>query len=164
MAADPLETAWKLHSAISDWTGKADVKASFALTLQSTILAVLGVLAGSSQGTKGLGSGAARPLLWMGVVFLACGACCAAAAISPNLRKERRSLEAGEDFLFFGHVRTWEPANLESALREKDPLPALSRQLVVMSEIAWTKHRRVQWSLLLAVPGVVALSLAAALR
>lgn len=164
MAADPVEAAWKVHGALADWTGKADIKASFALTLQSTILAVLGVLAGSGQGFRDLGSGAARPLLWVGAGLLACGAACAAVAISPNLRKERRGPAVDDDFLYFGHLRTWDPNELETALRDKDLLPALSRQLIVMSEIAWSKHRRVQWSLVLAVAGSVTLGLAAAVR
>ncbi|MGC0419430.1 Pycsar system effector family protein [Embleya sp. AB8] len=162
MPADPLEAAWRIHGALADWTGKADAKASFALTFQSTILAVLGVLVGSDQGSRGFGSGTARPILCVAAGFLACGAACAAVAISPNLRKERRGPDADGDFLFFGHMRTWDPVALETALRDNDLLPALSRQLIVMSEIAWSKHRRVQWSLALAVAGSVTLGLTAA--
>jgi hypothetical protein len=163
VAADPLETAWKLHSAIADWTGKADSKASFSLTLQATILAALGVLAGTGRVFSDVSSGLALFLLWLGASLLGIGATFAVVAISPNLRKERRGPRRDDDFLYFGHLRAWEPCDLERALREKDPLPALSRQLVVMSEIAWTKHRRVQWSLSLAVAGAVTLALATAI-
>lgn len=162
MAADPLETAWKMHGALADWTGKADGKASFALTLQATVLAALGVLAGSGRVFGDVGTGPALFLLWLGASLLGAGASFAVAAISPNLRKERRGPQEGDDFLYFGHLRTWEPVDLEVALRENDPLPALTRQLVVMSEIAWIKHRRVQWSLSLAAAGAVALALTAA--
>ncbi|PZT70993.1 hypothetical protein DN402_00705 [Streptomyces sp. SW4] len=99
-------------------------------------------------------------LLWCGVLLMVGGACCAAWAISPNLRKARRGPGRDDDFLYFGHVRHFEPAELEEVLRDRDPLPPLSRQLVVMSEIAWVKHRRVQWSLMLAVAGCTAFALA----
>lgn len=164
MASDPLETAWKLQAGLADSTGKADTKASFALAIQSTALVLLGVLtsAGTSPGSPKHGISLA--LLWAGAVLLACGACCAAAAVSPNLRKERRGPQPDDDVLFFGHLRHWDPSELEAALKNKDLLPNLSRQIVVMSEIAWTKHRRVQWSFALAAAGSAALGLAAILK
>ena len=160
MAAEPTETAWRIQAAVADLTAKADSKASFALAMQSTALAVVGLIAGSQRAAGDLDSGVTRLLLWCGVSIMVGGASCAAWAISPNLRKERRGAERDDDFLYFGHVRHLEPAALEEILRDKDPLPPLSRQLVVMSEIAWTKHRRVQWSLILAVAGCAAIALA----
>ncbi|MGW3122010.1 Pycsar system effector family protein [Streptomyces sp. NPDC001107] len=160
MADEPTETAWRIQAAVADWTAKADSKASFALTMQSTALAVLGLLATSRRAAGDLDSAVPRLLLWVGVLLMVAGVSCAAWAISPNLRKERRGPETSDDFLYFGHLRHLEPAVLEAALRDKDPLPSLSRQVVVMSEIAWTKHRRVQWSLMLAVAGCAAFGLA----
>ncbi|MFJ7098130.1 Pycsar system effector family protein [Streptomyces mirabilis] len=160
MAVEPTETAWRIQAAVADWTAKADSKASFALTMQSTALAALGLVASSKQVAGGLDSEASRLLLWIGVLFMASGVGCAAWAISPNLRKERRGPESDDDFLYFGHLRHLDPTVLEAALRDKDPLPSLSRQVVVMSEIAWIKHRRVQWSLILAVAGCAAFGLA----
>jgi hypothetical protein len=160
MAVEPMETAWRIQAAIADLTAKADSKASFALTMQSTALAVLGLLTSAQRAAGEFDSGASRLLLGCGVLLMVGGASCAAWAISPNLRKERRGPEREDDFLYFGHVRHLEPAELEEVLRNKDPLPPLSRQLVVMSEIAWTKHRRVQWSFTLAVAGCTAFALA----
>lgn len=160
MADEPTETAWRIHAAVADWTAKADSKASFALTMQSTALAVLGLLATSKRAAGDLDSNVPRLLLWIGVLLMVAGVSCAAWAISPNLRKERRGPESDDDFLYFGHVRHLDPAVLEAALRDKDPLPSLSRQVVVMSEIAWNKHRRVQWSLMFAVAGCAAFGLA----
>lgn len=164
MAADPIETAWKLQAGLSDSTGKADAKASFALAIQSTVLALLGILgrAGTTPGNPE--QGIALFLLWVGAILLACGVCFAAVAVSPNLRRERRGSHPDDDFLFFGRVRNWEPTMLEGALKEKDILSPLSRQIVVMSEIAWAKHRRVQWSFALAAAGSTALALSAILR
>ncbi|MFD6548016.1 hypothetical protein, partial [Bacillus cereus] len=48
MSADPIETAWKIHAALVDWTGKVDTKASFALTIESALLG--GVVALSGDG------------------------------------------------------------------------------------------------------------------
>ncbi|WP_369263531.1 Pycsar system effector family protein [Streptomyces sp. R35] len=155
MAVEPTETAWRIQAAVADWTAKADSKASFALTMQSTALAVLGLLATSGRAAGDLDSTVARLLLCIGVLLMAAGVSCAAWAISPNLRKERRGPEEDDDFLYFGHVR-----HLDPALGDKDPLPSLSRQVVVMSEIAWNKHRQVQWSLLLPVAGGAAFGLA----
>ncbi|MEU3988976.1 Pycsar system effector family protein [Streptomyces platensis] len=128
--------------------------------MQSTALAVLGLLATSRRAAGDLDSTVPRLLLWIGVLLMVGGVSCAAWAISPNLRKERRGPESDDDFLYFGHVRHLDPEVLEAALRNKDPLPSLSRQVVVMSEIAWNKHRRVQWSLMLAVAGCAAFGLA----
>ena len=164
MAADPLETAWKLQAGLADSTGKADTKASFALAIQSTVLALLGILSSAGKNPGSAEHGISLILLWAGAVLLACGACCAAAAVSPNLHKERRGPRPDDDFLFFGHLRHWDPAALETALKDKDLLPQLSRQIVVMSEIAWAKHRRVQWSFALAAVGSAVLGLAAILK
>lgn len=161
MAVEPTETAWRIQAAIADWTAKADSKASFALTMQSTALAVLGLLASSRRAAGDLDNAVPQLLLWISVLLMVCGVGCATWAISPNLRKERRGPESDDDFLYFGHIRHLDPAVLEAALRDKDPLPSLSRQVVVMSEIAWNKHRRVQWSLMLAVAGCAAFGLAA---
>ncbi|MFI8874531.1 Pycsar system effector family protein [Streptomyces sp. NPDC055243] len=160
MAVEPTETAWRIQAAVADWTAKADSKASFALTMQSTALAVLGLLATSKRSAGDFDSTVPQLLLWIGVLLMVAGVSFATWAISPNLRKERRGPENDDDFLYFGHVRHLDPAVLEAALRDKDPLPSLSRQVVVMSEIAWNKHRRVQWSLLLAAAGCAAFGLA----
>ncbi|WP_130440771.1 Pycsar system effector family protein [Streptomyces sp. BK239] len=164
MPTDPLETAWKLQAGLADSTGKADAKASFALAIQSTALVLLGALTSSGERPGNPKNGISLILLWAGAALLVCGACCAAAAVSPNLRKERRGPQPDDDVLFFGHLRHWDPTELEVALKSKDLLPNLSRQIVVMSEIAWTKHRRVQWSFALAAVGSSALGLAAILK
>lgn len=154
MSPDPVDTAWKIHSALVDWTGKVDTKASFALTVESAILVAITAL--SSNGRRlGRIDGCAIWVLYIGVAVLALSALFAISVVSPNLRKRKVPSEVGENFIFFGHVRHWNPADLERALRERDPLPVLSRQLVVMSKIAWGKHERVKWSFLLAVLGAL---------
>ena len=45
MAVESTETACRIQAAVADLTAKADSKASFALTMQSTALAVLEAVA-----------------------------------------------------------------------------------------------------------------------
>lgn len=143
MSTSPEETAWKIHSTLVDWTGKVDTKASFALTVESGILVAVTALSGSGR-RLGRIDGCALWVFYLGVAALAIGTLFAISVVSPNLRKAKVSLESHDNFVFFGHVRHWNPAELEMALRERDPLPVLARQLVVMSEIAWKKHERVK--------------------
>lgn len=162
MTADPLETAWKLQAALADWTGKADTKASIALSIQSTVLALVGALATSGSGAK-VQSIPGQVLLWTGGCILLCGALLAVVAIAPNLGLERRGPGPEDDYLFFGHLRHFKPEVLEAALKSDSTLSALSRQIVVMSQIAWIKHRRVQFSFIFAVIGCASLGASAAL-
>ncbi|WP_369170472.1 Pycsar system effector family protein [Streptomyces sp. R28] len=159
MSTSPEETAWKIHSTLVDWTGKVDTKASFALTVESGILVAITALSGSGR-RLGRIDGCALWVFYLGVAALAIGALFAISVVSPNLRKAKVSPESHDNFVFFGHVRHWDPAELETALRERDPLPVLARQLVVMSEIAWKKHERVKKSFALAVLGALLVAVA----
>ncbi|MBZ6139919.1 Pycsar system effector family protein [Streptomyces olivaceus] len=156
------ETAWRIHAALADWTGKVDAKAAFALTLESGALALTAVLR-SSSGTRSGGSppGQSFPVLaTAAMVLLTAAALMSVLAVVPRLR-DRWVPSSGQDFIYFGHLRGLAPETLAQALRSTDPLPALSRQLVVMSEIAWRKHRYTQVSLSLAATGLVTAAAAA---
>ena len=87
----------------------------------------------------------------LGALLVAAGF--SAAVVVPRLRTTKAGPEARHNFIYFGHARLWEPSDLERALTERPILPQLSRQIVVMARIAWTKHLRVQWSFSLAVVG-----------
>lgn len=52
-------------------------------------------------------------------------------------------------------------AYLPHALKERELLPVISRQIVVMAEIAWEKHRWLQLSMLTGCAGDVCIVLAA---
>jgi hypothetical protein len=159
VSTSPEETAWKIHSTLVDWTGKVDTKASFALTVESGILVAVTALSGSGR-RLGRIDGCALWAFYIGVAALAIGALFAISVVSPNLRKAKVTPESQDNFVFFGHVRHWDPAELETALRERDSLPVLARQLVVMSEIAWKKHERVKKSFALAVFGAFLVAMA----
>lgn len=142
-----------------DWTGKVDTKASFALTVESAILVAITALSGNGR-RLGRIDGCALWVFYLGVTALTISALFAISVVSPNLRKGKASSESHDNFIFFGHLRHWNPADLEMALRERDPLPVLARQLVVMSDIAWNKHERVKKSFAFAVFGALLVALA----
>ena len=63
-----VDTAWKIHAAIVDWTGKVDTKASFASALES---AAIVSLSASGRRLSGL-SDWPRATLWIGIGCLLC--------------------------------------------------------------------------------------------
>ncbi|OZC56072.1 hypothetical protein CH267_10930 [Rhodococcus sp. 06-621-2] len=98
---------------------------------------------------------------WLGVFLLVAGVVCAVWVVRPRLRSARLSGEASENFIYFGHLRHLTSDTVQERLNEAPLLPVLSRQLVEMSKIAWTKHRLVQWSMSVAPAGVAALAICA---
>lgn len=159
---DPVETAWKIHSALTDWTGKVDTKASFALTIESALL--VGVITLSSK-DRVFNFLSGWEVFWyvLGIVLLVLGVLCAAWVVRPRLRSANLVLESNSNFIYFGHLRELKPNQVQDHLENVPLLPVLSKQLVEMSKIAWTKHKLVQRSMTLAPFGVISLCIAAAL-
>ncbi|MFE4453560.1 Pycsar system effector family protein [Streptomyces sp. NPDC056796] len=151
--ARAVGTAWRIHAALNESTRAVDAKASFALALESAALAGIAALAGDGRALDRV-SGPAAFVLWAGVVLIGLSAILAVLVVLPRHNGQGRSPAPGPDeFLFYGHLRHWAPDDLAGRLAGTDALPTLSRQLVVISAITWTKHRRVQQSLLAAVAG-----------
>ncbi len=158
--SDPIDTAWKIHSALTDWTGKVDTKASFALTIESAVLAGTVTLSGKDRALANL-HGWAVAWYVLGLIILISGLLCAVWVVRPRLRSQHVASEAPENFIYFGHLRQLTQEDIEVKLRTEDVLPVLSKQLVEMSKITWTKHRLVQLSLTLAPAGVALLGVSA---
>jgi hypothetical protein len=156
---DPVETAWRIHTALVDWTGKVDAKAGFALTLESAVIGAIVAFSKADHHPVQADGTAPRMLFWLGAALLGASAVASVSVVSPRLRAGERQ-DRREHFVYFGDLRHWEPERLSEALRTTSPLTALSHQLVDMSEIAWTKHRRVRQSLVLAMAGVLVIALA----
>jgi hypothetical protein len=154
------DAAWRIHGAVVDWTGKVDSKAAFSLTANSALLGAILTLSGSHRALAHL-QGKAEVFYWNGFGVTAVAALFALYVVRPRLRSKKVKAEASENFIYFGHVRHWKADDLAEALTTKAMLPVLSRQLVNMSEIAWLKHRLVQWSMTLAVVGAALEGLAA---
>ncbi|GAP51901.1 Pycsar system effector family protein [Streptomyces azureus] len=156
---DPVETAWRIHAALADWTGRVDAKAGFALTLESAVLGALVALSGSGHHLGQVHGTVPRLLLWLGVALLGLAALASVSVVSPRLRSQPGH-DPNQHFVYFGDLRHWDPEHLTEKLTTTSPLPSLTRQLVDMSQIAWAKHQRVRQSLVLAVAGVAVTALA----
>ncbi len=162
MSNSRIDSAWKIHAAITDWTGKVDTKASFALTLEAAALSAVVLLTRPEQPLSQLSSPIGITTFWLGCVSLAIAALTAVSVVIPRTRAGKTAEEWPENYIYFGHLRHWSADALAQRLSapEDDIISVLSRQLVNMSKIAWTKHRRVQWSLWFAAIGVVLTAIA----
>ncbi|MFI0943882.1 Pycsar system effector family protein [Streptomyces sp. NPDC021020] len=157
---EAVATAWRLHSSLAEWTGRIDAKASFALTIESALLAGVGAASSTGRVFGGLSEWWARAELWVGVVLLALSALAAVLAVLPREGPAHGVPPGPDDYLFYGDLHQWTPQNLAERLGLADPLTALTGQIVTMSAIIWAKHRLVRQSLLLAVAGAGLLGLA----
>ncbi|WP_083275531.1 Pycsar system effector family protein [Pseudonocardia sp. HH130630-07] len=155
MSDSGIENAWKIHAAISDWTGKVDTKASFALTLEAAGLSAIVLLTRPQQPLSQISSQLGLATFWLGCILLFSAALAAIAVVMPRIRSDRTAQEWPDNYIYFGHLRHWSSDALADRLQSSkdDILPILSRQLVNMSKIAWRKHRIVQVSLALAMLG-----------
>jgi len=150
----PVDTAWRIHAALGEWTARVDAKASFALTLESAALAGIVALSDKDRLFANLTGFSTRGPLWAGVLLILAGAILAILVVTPRLRRKGMlQAESAENFIYFGHLQFWDAAHLAQKLQDQDMLPILSNQLVNMSKIAWRKHRFVQLSFLLAAVG-----------
>jgi hypothetical protein len=151
------DRAWRIHSALADWTGKVDTKATFCFTLESAALVVVANLTSDGRLFDVRQTLAQKWSFTVGVALLVAGVLCAAFVVIPRMNRVAVARNWKDNTIYFGHLRLWEASTLEKALREDSILPSLSVQLVAMSKIAWRKHLIVQWSLILGLAGVASL-------
>jgi hypothetical protein len=160
VTADARDTAWRIHAAIVDWTGKVDAKASFALAIESAALAGIVTLTGSGRRLDGL-AGWEVGLFWTGITILLAAVLSSITVVAPRLRSTKLPSEWQNNYVYFGHLMHWDAEDLQKAFEEGDPLPVVTRNIVAMSKIAWSKHRRLQVSLWLATFGTSLVGVAA---
>lgn len=158
------DDAWKIHDAVVSWTSNVDSKASFALAIESGVVAGVIALAGDNRRLSHLSDCWAEAAFWVGVACFVAALLLVVGVVTPQIRSSETEAEWPDRFIFFGHLRHWAEADLARALQERDILPVLSHQLVVMSKIAWRKHRLLQGSMVLAVVGSVLVGVAALLN
>ncbi|WP_432791421.1 DUF5706 domain-containing protein [Brevibacterium sp. K11IcPPYGO002] len=156
-----IDAAWRIHAAQIDWTGKVDAKAAFAFAIESAALATVIGLSAPGRLFSELGNGFLLTLYYTGLFGLLVSIAFAALVVFPRLRGRHTKAESADNFIYFGHARHWEATVLKTALAEVDLLDQLSRQIVVMATIAWTKHKRVQWSVSSAVAAAALLVICA---
>lgn len=158
---DSIDNAWKIHAAQTDWTGKVDSKASFAFGLESAAIVAVVALSAKGRIFGDLSDASAAWLYGVGLALILIGAVFAVTAVIPRLKTDDVKAKAPDNYIYFGHVQHWEAKDLEAALKERDLLPVISRQIVVMAEIAWQKHRWVQLSMFAGCAGGASIVLAA---
>jgi hypothetical protein len=159
--SDPaVETAWKIHTAIVDWTGKVDTKASFVLSIEAAVIAGVVTLSANERPLSDLNTVA--ELWWYrgGIIVLALAVLSVVTVVVPRLRVRKMKKETPDNYVYFGHLRKWRATDLAVALQTRPLLPVLTHQIVVMSKVAWTKHRRVQLSMFLAAFGSICFTVA----
>jgi hypothetical protein len=149
--------AWRVHGAQEAWTSKVDTKASILLALEGGALFAI-LSANAKDGLLSQIVGWRQILEIIGVLALLAALVVTAGAVYPQLGSSRsRECAHRSNFIYFGHLRHWEPKSLRAELRafESDvQLEMLCLQLVEMSKRNWRKHKLVQASLLLALLSV----------
>ncbi|MBA3618020.1 MAG: hypothetical protein H0W56_00180 [Acidothermales bacterium] len=94
----------------------------------------------------------------------ALGVLLAAFVVTPRLNRRRTKATWKDNFIYFGHLRHWQPADLRSKLKALDvdqELDLLATQLVSTAKIAWYKHSVLQFAMASLVLGVLLIVLAA---
>lgn len=160
---DPVEQAWHIHGQIVAWTSNVDSKASFALAVESAVAAGVVTLAGDGHRLHGIVGSWENGLFYAGCGLLASAVVFVALVVRPRLRSKHVKTEAPDNYIFFGHLRHWQPDDLAKALDQRDILPVLSRQLINMSRVAWLKHRLLQLSMYSAIIGTSLIGACAAM-
>lgn len=144
-----IEQAWKIHAAQAEWTGKVDAKASFAFAVESAIIATVVALSADGRLYSDLSDWLSGAFYWIGLLSLMAGAFFALVVVRPRLKEDVVRKMSDDNFIYFGHAQYWDADELATALKERDILPVITRQIVVMADIAWRKHRWVQLSMTL---------------
>lgn len=160
-AKESIDNAWKIHAAQADWTGKVDAKASFAFGLESAAIVAVVALSAKGRLFGDLSDLSAAWFYGIGLSLILIGALFAVTAVIPRLKSDDVKAKAPDNYIYFGHAQHWEATDLEVALKEREILPVISRQIVVMADIAWQKHRWVQLSMSTGCAGGVSIVIAA---
>jgi Family of unknown function (DUF5706) len=151
-----VDFGWRTHSAITEWTAKVDSKASIVLSLGGVLLGFIVTLSTSNRLLTHLHSWH-LVLERIGIAIISLGVLSAALVVAPRLDRRRAKKTWRDNFLYFGHLRHWNPKSLRDRLESLDSsaeLDILATQLVVTSKIAWFKHSLLQFSVAEIVIGV----------
>lgn len=155
----PEDFAWNIHQSLQDWTAKVDIKASIIMTLEAGLSSIILAFSGPIR----FPNHPDRALFWVhrsGLVLLFVSIALAGAALFPQIRHRASARSWQDNYLYFGHIRHWQPTELTAELlsgKARRHLHALSTQLVVMSRVVWRKHVALQCSMLCALLGYIAI-------
>lgn len=148
-----MESAWRIHAVLMDWTGKADAKAAVVLSLESAVMTAFAVLSGGRPHSAGPTVSAL--CYWTGGGLLVLSVAVCVLAVLPRLKGVGSGEQRRMDYIYFGHLKRWDSQDLAEALPVHEVLPMLARQLVTLSRVCWRKHRLVQLSIIVACAGTL---------
>jgi hypothetical protein len=152
-----LDFAWRVHGALDSWTGKVDSKASIILAIESAALGFILTLSKKGERLASL-DGASETAYRLAIGALVLAVLFALLVVMPQLRRRQAKKNWRKGMVYFGHLRHWDPVNLAKALQTNQVYESqLAHQLVTMSEIAWKKHARLQWSVGFLIAGAACL-------
>jgi len=84
---EPLDTAWRIHAAVADWTGKVDSKASFCFAIESAALVAVINLKADGRVFDDLHGAGEQTSFFVGVALLTAGILSAVWVVIPRLRR-----------------------------------------------------------------------------
>lgn len=150
-----VDSAWRIHDALVGWTGKVDGKATFVFGLATAAVGAFATLSAGLLPPDGRAPDARLLCSWAAVALLLSSSAVSLCVVLPQLDRAVTRTRWRSGFVYFGHLRHWDPDDLTQALLTREPLPVLSQQIVDMSRICYRKYRLVQVSIALASAGTV---------
>ena len=161
---DAVGNAWQIHAALGTWTSNVDAKSSFALGLETGLLAGAVALRGSANFLQTFNNNGSRVLWSTALVLLGFAVLLTTLVVAPRLNSRKLGKDTSKDYVYFGHLwkkypKASDTADLVAALESEPIVEVLARQLQVMGEIAWLKHRRLQWAMVVGSVGALCLGL-----
>lgn len=156
IVSGPFESyAWQVHDGLHEWTAKVDAKASVILTIETAILGMIVVFAGQDHRLDRM-TGWETWDFRAGVALLVGAIILAGAAVFPQLNRRDVRRAWRHNYVYFGHLRRWEPQELVNAVESGGAAQTklvLGTQLIAISKIVWRKHTFLQYSMLLVLTG-----------
>jgi hypothetical protein len=155
--SDPVQHGWMVHQAVQTWTNQSETKASFVLGIEVALFVFFG------QRAVNPGEDIEKeiidrvPLLFLfslGLVCLFAALGAVVLVVLPRLREKHLARERHDHGIFFGHLKGLEEDRIKELLTGGTVLDQLAHQLKVASQIAWTKHKRLQASMFFGTAGV----------
>jgi len=161
--AQQLEFAWKAHEANVGWIKGVDQKASIVLVFATALAGLVADQALSHDGALADAAGLTLAAVVVTGSLYSLAAFLALLVVRPHLRPRKAKAAAPNGLIYFGHLTSKGPCDIEQALERLSTDRAqidLARQLAALGQIGWRKHRLLQWSLNLIALGTITFAFA----
>lgn len=163
-----VEFAWKVHAVQEQWATRADTKAAVIFTVEGAVIAAVAAAFSNAAFSNAtfVGSivGWRLLMVWLGILSSAIAIVIAFLVVIPQLGR-RRQMSQESHFIYFGHLRSWEPAVLEerlTALSGPEQIAQLSTQLIRLGVGNWRKYHLLRAAVIAALLGALLLVVALA--